>query len=141
MKVVAVLETMWDWRQRTSRAGYTQAPRQYRINPANFTGKRLYRIVGHDHELVVTNACPQLVTGPNQHGTPDPAWLLENLELIAPFDLLLVCGKVAEKTYGLSGHEFEHTIFMPHPAARMWTHAMLDEMTEKVRAHAARVDQ
>jgi hypothetical protein len=31
-KVVAVLESMWDWRQMTSGAGYKEAPRSFRIN-------------------------------------------------------------------------------------------------------------
>jgi hypothetical protein len=90
MKIVAVLESMWDWRQMTSGAGYKEAPRSFRINPDNYSGKRLYRIVGRDADLHVTNACRELCGSANHHGTPDPDWLRENLELLAPFDVLLV---------------------------------------------------
>jgi hypothetical protein len=98
VNIVAVLESMWDWRQMTSGAGYKEACRSFRINPDNYSGKRLYRIVGRDADLVVTNACRELCGSASQHGTPDPAWLRENLKLLAPFDLLLVCGKVAQAT-------------------------------------------
>jgi hypothetical protein len=134
MKVVAVLESMWDWRQMTSRAGYREAPRSFRINPQNYSGKRLYRIVG-DADLHVTNACRELQWSADQHGTPDPVWLKENLGLLAPFDVLLVCGKVAQATYDRCGFEFDEAIRMPHPAARMWTKAMIAEMAERVRGH------
>jgi hypothetical protein len=131
-KIVAVLESMWDWRQMTSRAGYKEAPRSFRINPQNYSGKRLYRIVG-DADLHVTEACRELVASANHHGTPDPLWLKENLQLLMPFDVLLVCGKVAQATYARSCFRFPNTVLMPHPAARMWTNAMIEEMAEKVK--------
>lgn len=133
MKIVAVLESMWDWRQMTSGAGYREAPRSFRISPENYSGKRLYRIVGLDADLHVTNACRELCGSANHHGTPDPEWLRENLDLLAPFSVLLVCGKVAQATYAQSGHHFERTIKLPHPAARMWTQAMIAAAAQSVR--------
>lgn len=132
-KIVAVLESMWDWRQMTSGAGYREAPRYFRINPENYSGKRLYRIVGSTADLFVTNACRELCGSANHHGTPDPQWLRENLEILAPFDVLLVCGRVAQAAYARSGHEFAGKIEIPHPAARMWTHAMIDAAAKRVR--------
>ncbi len=132
-KIVAILESMWDWRQMTSGAGYKDAPRYFRINPNNFSGKRLYRIVGNGVNLVVTNSCRELCASASHHGTPDPKWLRENLEILAPFDVLLVCGKVAQATYNKSGHEYARKIEIPHPAARMWTHAMLEVAANRVR--------
>ncbi|HEX8224457.1 MAG TPA: hypothetical protein VF605_11635 [Allosphingosinicella sp.] len=131
-RIVAVLESMWDWRQMTSGAGYKEAPRSFRINPDNYSGKRLYRIVGRGADLLVTNACRELCGSASHHGTPDPAWLRENLELLAPFSLLLVCGKVAQATYASSGYEFGPKIDMPHPAARMWTNAMIEAVAARV---------
>jgi hypothetical protein len=133
MKIVAVLESMWDWRQMTSGAGYKEAPRSFRINPDNYSGKRLYRIVGRDADLHVTNACRELCGSANHHGKPDPVWLRENLELLAPLDVLLVCGKVAQATYAQTGLDFARKIDIPHPAARMWTHAMIDAAAARVR--------
>ena len=132
-RIVAILESMWDWRQMTSGSGYREALRYFRINPDNFSGKRLYRIVGHDADLFVTNACRELCASARHHGTPDPAWLCENLKSLEPFDVLLVCGRVAQATYAQSGYEFARKIEMPHPAARMWTHAMLDAAAKMVR--------
>ncbi len=136
-KIIAVLETMWDWRQQTSSAGYKQAPRHFKINPRNFSGRRLYRIAGPDANLLVTNACRELVGSASQHGKPDPAWLRENLDLLMPFDVLLVCGKVAQATYAQTGFVFDRTVLMMHPAARTWTNAMLDEAAANVQALVA----
>lgn len=134
-KVIAVLESMWDWRQMTSKAGYGQAPRAFKINPENYSGKRLYRIVGTEARLLVTNACRELVQSARHHGTPDPEWLRGNLEYLAPFDALLVCGRVAQATYSRSGFEFDRLklIEIPHPAARMWTQAMIADAARRVR--------
>jgi hypothetical protein len=132
-KIVAVLESMWDWRQMTSGAGYKEAPRHFRINPENYSGKRLYRIVGDGADLHVTNACRELCGSANHHGTPDPAWLRENLDILAPFEVLMVCGRVAQATYARSGHEFARVIEIPHPAARMWTHAMIVATAARVQ--------
>lgn len=132
-KIIAVLESMWDWRQMTSGAGYREAPRSFRINPENYSGKRLYRIVGDSGELLVTNACRELCGSANHHGTPDPTWLRENLEILAPFDVLLVCGRVAQATYARCGYDFERMIEIPHPAARRWTHALIEDAARRVR--------
>jgi hypothetical protein len=132
-KIVAVLESMWDWRQMTSGAGYEEAPRSFRINPQNYSGKRLYRIVGPDADLHVTNACRELCGSANHHGTPDPLWLRENLDILAPFDVLLVCGKVAQATYAQTGHSFERVIEIPHPAARRWTQAAIGAAAQRVK--------
>lgn len=133
-KIVAILESMWDWRQMTSGAGYREAPRSFRINPENFSGKRLYRIVGRDADLIVTNSCRELVASANHHGTPDPAWLHENLTLLEPFGVLLVCGKVAQKTFTDSGYVFDRRLEIMHPAARTWTNAAIDAVTAKVQS-------
>lgn len=136
LRTIAILEVMWDWRAQTSKAGYQEkAPPWFRINPENFTGKRLYNFVGKANKdgLKVTNACPQLVESAKGRGKPDEHWLRENLEKLRPFDLVLVCGKVAQSVFCLStvvnargiekgkskGHA--RVIFMPHPAARNWT--------------------
>ena len=123
-KAVALLEVMWDWQQKTSMAnpGYlAQAPRCFRINPENFSGKRLYRLLGHK-DLLVTNACPQLVKSAKGKGSPDDYWLLESLEQLWPYELLLVCGNVAQASYDRIRNVGDaRTIYMPHPAARQWT--------------------
>jgi hypothetical protein len=141
VRVVAILETMWDWRGMTSGAGYSEAPRFFRINPDNHSGRRLYKLIGPGAQLLVTNACRELVTGPNQHGTPDPKWLAENLAEIetnrpdsATIDVLLVCGKIAQKAFRESGYKPKaaKVIEMPHPAARMWTTAMVQETQRRI---------
>lgn len=143
LKVCAILETMWDFRGMTSGAGYREAPPFFRINPQNFSGRRLYRLIGPDAKLLVTNACRELVSGPQHHGKPDPDWLATNLALIeskrpdsAAIDVLLVCGKVAQVCYKASGYvsKTARVIEIPHPAARaVWTREFVEETARKIR--------
>jgi hypothetical protein len=125
---VAILDTMWG-----SEPG--EAPPYFKINPNNHSGRRLYSLLGDGFSLLVTDSCRELVTSASQHGKPDPAWLLANLtrmESNRHIDVLLVCGKVAQKTY--AGSDFDpgssRVIEMPHPAARfIWT----DELIARLR--------
>lgn len=148
MHVVAILETMWDWRGMTSGAGYAEAPRYFRIHSDNYSGKRLYKLIGPDARLLVTNACRELVTGPQHHGKGNPEWLKENLEILdgcgplpdgatqVRFDVLLVCGKVAQKTYEESKYSPQRAavLYMPHPAARMyWTKEQIAATANRIR--------
>lgn len=144
--IVAILDTMYDWRGQTSGAGLRQAPRYFRINPNNHTGRRLYDLIGPGNSLIVTDACKELVTKPTDHGTPDPKWLMENLTMLRSMrsiDVLLVCGKVAQKTW----IEVKATpsirtwydprmkeIIITHPAARtVWTREYINEVKQRIR--------
>lgn len=121
----------------TSGAGYTEAPRYFRINPQNYSGRRLYRLVGSNH-LIVTNACRELVSGPEKHGKPDSVWLQENLRIIdkfGPIDVLLICGKVAQRTYAQCRFIAPLEIEMPHPAARaVWTKERIEALSIKIQS-------
>ena len=100
----------------------------------NFTGRRLYWFLGH-YDLRVTNACRELVSGPTNHGTPDPIWLAENLRKMT-YGLLLLCGKVAQQTYDQCGYRPTSTVLkLPHPAARLWTRELLDQWQKKIQRH------
>lgn len=142
--IVAVLETMWGDRE-------GRAPRYFKINPHNKSGKRLYKFVGPEnaHRLVVTNCCRELVTSANHHGKPDAKWLHENLTRLNP-SIILVCGAVARKTFRESGYalsdkniDFEYfssldvdgrTVFwLLHPAARTWTKKQLRETERRIQ--------
>lgn len=125
MNAIVVLEVMWDWEARTSSFGYAeQAPEYFRINPNNHTGSRLYDWLPGWNGLV-TNACPELVSSATGRGKPSTTWLAKNLfDLYAQtqFELLLVCGKVAQDTYTkIRGMEAYRVVYCPHPAARGWT--------------------
>jgi hypothetical protein len=123
-RTIAILEVMWDWNAQTSAVNpnyLAEAPRAFRINPQNHSGKRLYKLIGHKN-LLVTNACPELVSSAKGEGNPDVEWLKESLRGLAPYELLLVCGKVAQKTYDqVYGGHAARTLYIPHPAARQWT--------------------
>lgn len=110
----------------TSDAGYVErAPEYFRINGDNFTGRRLYDWIGH-YDMLVTNACPELVTSAKGRGKPDVVWLHNNLADLQPYELLLVCGKVAQATYSQPTSWYqrgaERVVYCPHPAARAWTY-------------------
>lgn len=130
MNVVALLESMWGWR------GYTEkgdVVRYFRINPDNFSGRRLYSLIG-EHNLLVTNSCRECQATANDHGIPDPEWVSDNLKFLESqgMHLLLVCGKVAKDTYERSGFKFDRVIFMDHPAARRWTSDGLMKVKSKI---------
>jgi hypothetical protein len=127
---LVVLESMW-----TGKPG-VPAPRWFRINERNHSGRRLHNLLKVDPaegNVWVTNACQIQQATANDHGTPDPVALAENIATFpSEIDWLIVGGKVAGDTfYGaltspavqskLAGARVLH---MPHPAARMWTHAM-----------------
>jgi len=133
--IVALLESMWGWRGYSDKGDVIP---YFRINPDNFSGRRLYRICG-EHSLLVTNSCRECQETANHHGTPDPQWVANNLSFLASdkMDLLLVCGKVAKETYERSGFQFPRIIFMDHPAARRWTNAALDETRDRITAMLA----
>lgn len=136
--VVAVLQEMWDWNSKTSEFGYVErAPEYFIINKDNFTGSRLYGWLGkqgeHFDELLVTNACPELVTSARGRGKPDKKWLSANLLSLQPFQLLLVCGRVAQQTYHPGDAGDARIIELPHPAARGWTTVALRQAGEFIR--------
>lgn len=124
-RCLAVLETMW--------GEDGDAPGLFRINPQNFTGRRLYWLLGHE-DLWVTNACREQVANARLHGRPDPEWLAQNLKRLS-YNLLLVCGRVAQRTFLECGYSPRSRIIeMPHPAARVWTHGSLDQWKRIIRA-------
>lgn len=125
-KVVALLDSMWG-----DRAGL--APIAFRINPHNLSGRRLYTLCGADVTLRVTNSCRELQTHANGHGTPDPAYVAENLKRLEPFDLLLVCGAVAKKTYKAAGCTYQNAMLIDHPAARRWSKASIQAVAAAVK--------
>lgn len=135
MKVIALLESMWGWRGLHGEG--EEAPRFYRINPENFSGRRLYRICG-DANLLVTNSCRMIQRSANHHGSPDPLWVAENLTTAQRdgCDLFLICGKVAQATYDAAGLAFPNVIRMDHPAARRWTNEKLDALKAQVGSYA-----
>jgi hypothetical protein len=137
MKIVALLESMWTWR------GYNEpgeeAPRFYRINPENFTGRRLYRVCGPEHTLIVTNSCRMIQRSANHHGTPDPEWVTENLNraFADGCDLFLICGRVAQETFDKAKFDFvfPNIIRCDHPAARRWSNEKLDALRDEIATY------
>lgn len=130
-KVVALLESMWGW------GGYNapgeEAPRFFHINRDNFSGRRLYKLVG-DNDLLVTNCCSIVQRSANHHGEPDLQWTRDNLRMAGKFDLLMVCGKVAKATFEQVREENPpyQILYMDHPAARRWTQAKLIQTMEEI---------
>lgn len=128
-RIVALLESMWNWKN--CHDGEEDAARYFRINADNFSGRRLYRLCGKN-SLLVTNSCRKMQISANHHGIPDPSWVAENLKLLEPFDLLLVCGQIAKMTYGRTICNYQKIIYMDHPAARRWSNQTLDAMTSRI---------
>lgn len=129
-KAVVILEVMWGETK-------AEAPGFFRINPYNFTGSRLYYFLGHEHFLV-TNACREMVATAKGRGTPDPERLAKNLQRLT-YDLLLVCGLVARKTFNKCGHIPDcKVVYIKHPAARDWTTEQLEQTRSKLHKLGAK---
>jgi hypothetical protein len=142
--IVAILDTMWT---KTSCGVHLKAPPYFRINKQNFTGRRLYNLIGTGNSLVATNSCKELFSNAKEHGTPDPAWLSQNLRYLSltrHIDVLLICGNVARDTWRdvlcfketIQWFDPEHTrvVFMPHPAARtVWTREYTEEVKKRIQ--------
>ena len=126
-RVIALLDSMWGSEKER------RAPRWFRINPFNTSGRRLYKLVGGDVELLVTNCCPMMQVSARHHGKPDPAYVADNLRRLSPFTLLLVCGQVAQRTYYAAGTDVHAVVMMlKHPAARTWTKEELNTTRRKI---------
>lgn len=128
-RFIAVLDTMW---------GATgRAPKCFFINPHNASGRRLYKLTqARPSDLIVVNSCREQVGHANAHGTPDPEWLLASLRSVPDLyrsGVLLVCGKVAQKTFDqIAEHWRGRVICMPHPAARTWTKQQIADMQRHI---------
>jgi hypothetical protein len=106
--------------------------RWFRINPQNFTGRRLHSAFG-DLPFVVTNACPEVVGHSSERGTPNASWLRHNLAALRP-RFVLVCGRVAESTFSADMVDSRCVVlFRRHPAARTWTRLALLSLGDDVR--------
>lgn len=133
MRILALLESMWGW------GGYNkpgeEAPRFFRINPDNFSGRRLHALCGNAN-LLVTNSCRVVQRSANHHGDPDPQWVRENLEHAQRdmCDLILICGAVAKATYQATGLNYQNVLFIDHPAARRWTKEKIKSVAEQIDA-------
>jgi uracil-DNA glycosylase len=124
-RIVALLDSMW--------GGEGEAARYFRISPDNLSGRRLYRLCG-DANLLVTNSCREMQQTAGGHGIPDPAWVTENLKRLEPFELLLVCGRVAWQAYLGVLRDYPKVLMIDHPAARRWSNKKLDETTSQIKA-------
>jgi hypothetical protein len=128
-KIVVVLSVQW---------GYPgdKVSRWFYINPANHSGRRLWRLIGHSN-FIVTNACSEMVYRASDQGTPDPKWLRRNLKALCP-DIVLVCGAVANTTFKDDMVRKDTRVFrLPHPAARNWTKKLIQSWATRIQRELA----
>jgi hypothetical protein len=148
MKIVALLDTYWGGEEHAGKI----APRYFRINRNNHSGRNLYRLLG-SHSLLVSDCCRLIALSAKHHGAPEADWVSENLGILAQsgrMDLLLVCGKVAQKTFReiasipsgstdgqsyISGIGILRFYMIDHPAARNWS----IEKFERTKTHIERL--
>ena len=114
MRNIVILEVAW---------GYGGP--LFRINPRNFTGRRLYRFFGAA-SFLVTNACSTVVNSAREHAKPDPVTLRAVLRRANP-SFVLVCGRVAAETFSADMVSASCVVMScRHPAARTWTNEQMD---------------
>jgi hypothetical protein len=125
--VLAILDTMWG-----DFAG--RAPRSFKINPLNHSGRRLYKLVGNEARLFVANSCPKMTNHANKHAKPDPKWLAKTLSRVKA-SVILVCGRVARRTFRQSRFRPPagvRVLRIPHPAARTWTKGKIRRISRRI---------
>lgn len=128
-RFIAILDTMWGVGGR--------APKYFFINPNNASGRRLYKLTqACSIDLIVLNSCREQTSHADAHGTPDSEWLLSALRAVpSPYrsGILLVCGKVAQKTFDQIADQWRGRVLkMPHPAARTWTKEQIADMQRRI---------
>ena len=104
----------------------------FRINPHNYTGKKLYRVT-EGHDLWVTNSSSKCAPSADVAFPPDIAFLHKAL-MRASWDCYLVCGARAQDAFHQVLRIYPDAravlvtapvIFLPHPAARKLTNKLL----------------
>lgn len=131
MRVLAILQNMWD-----DRPWVHTAPLKFRINPHNYSGKRLYKFVGEGADLWVTNASRQVSRQARVAKTKLDLVSLERV-LAEDWDLVLVCGRVAQGAVRkletpITERGFP-VIEIDHPAARRWSKEKIREVQKRIR--------
>jgi hypothetical protein len=129
---LVILDTAW---------GPSQLKKLFLINTeGNKSGRLLKRIMDTPY-ILVCNACETTTKHACLHGEPDVGHLAgcvhEALTRFPAIKTFLVAGKVAQETFdemvqtilplgaALRCAEFR-ILRIPHPAARFWTHDMMD---------------
>lgn len=149
---LVILESMWRGPAHAGRP----APSWFPISPTNHSGRVLHKLLGPVTRVLVTNACPTIQATANHHGAPCASTLARNVSTF-PHDIrwLLVCGQIAQatlqKAFGeialqeklKAGYKIPHSqkdhppidvrtmmLFMPHPAARLWSKELVTVVRE-----------
>ena len=122
--VVVILEQMW---------GPADGHRMlFRINPKNHSGRRLYSIMSH--RFVVGDSCPGIVANARLRNKPSAEHLAATFAYAKergyqpPF--IVLGGTVAYQTFqrlDVSQRPPCPFVVIPHPAARIWSHALIAE--------------
>ena len=134
MLVLSILQNMWH----PFAGDRWKAPIRFRINPLNYSGKRLYNLVGEGSDLWVTNASRQVSRRASDSRTKVD---LESLDLVLtryPWDLVLVCGRVAQAAARRLDPPISERgvryLEIDHPAARRWTKEKITEVAAMIQS-------
>lgn len=131
MKILAILQNAYADPGR--RQAILQSMSTFVINPNNYTGKKLYKLT-EGHDLLVTNACPEVFVNVKDKGRTD----LDRLKLSIienPYDLYISCGKQSNEACIKIIKDFDDKplILMPHPASRNLTNALISSVKDAIR--------
>ena len=131
MRVLAILQNMWD-----DRGSVRTAPLKFRINPLNYSGKRLYKLIGEGEDLWVTNASREVSRKASEHKTQIDLKSLVRV-LLEDWDLVLVCGRVAHAAFDQAMTEVPErgtpALKIDHPAARRWSKEKLEVVRSRIQ--------
>jgi len=133
--ILAVLQNMWDPYSAGGRS-----PDLFVINPLNHSGKRLYGLIGSsqypDRKLLVTNASRVITRKASEGDFSADVEALGRVLGSREWSLVIACGEVAKKAMRALPDDLKPNgvryLETPHPAARMWTKALIAETQDKI---------
>lgn len=128
MLVVALLDTFYNPHHVGELAPLVWVPSDTSVSSRN-----LRRLVPRDATILCINSCPYIVATADDHGKPEPLYVASLLRRLHPWDVLLVAGTIAKRTYRLSPYKGDRPVlFIKHPAWRSWSLAEFRRVREAI---------
>jgi len=125
LKVLCVLQNAW---------GDVSLPIIFKPNPLNKSAKTIKKIVGNN-VFHFCNTTPVVTSTASGIAPIDSAHFRNVIKRMHQYDIILVCGKQAEKAVNVFKSEMNFDIpihFIPHPASRSLSNVMLKEISLKI---------
>lgn len=124
MKIICILQNAW---------GDGSLPIVFKPNPYNKSASVIRKMVG-EHTFHFCNTTPIVTNAASGQSPIDTDHFRKVLQRIHSYDIILVCGKQAEKAVSMFKNEMNELnkpiYYIQHPAARNLTNVMISQFKE-----------